>query len=114
LFGRRGSSDAANAMRLYQKKRKIYPDYTLAQAWKEIRSHRTSHRTRRPAYRFGSTEAFGTEVGTAGFGTEVGTEVGTVDTAGFGTERSSDLSFGEDEHKVAFGRPSFGRPHLTM
>jgi hypothetical protein len=96
-------------MRLYQKKRKIYPDYTLAQAWKEIRSHRT----RRPAYRFGSTEAFGTEVGTvdtAGFGTEVG----TVDTAGFGTERSSDLSFGEDEHKVAFGRPSFGRPHLTL
>jgi hypothetical protein len=24
------------------------------------------------------------------------------------------LSFGEDEHKVAFGRPSFGRPHLTL
>ena len=90
----RKHSVAADAMRMYQNKHRSNPNYTLKQAWKDVRKR---------GNRFG----FGAEAASDRFA--------------IGAERSSDLSFGEDEHsfggashKVAFGRPSFGRPQLTL
>ena len=118
----RKHSVAADAMRMYQNKHRSNPNYTLKQAWKDVRKR---------GNRFG----FGAEAASDQFGADARSEFGAVaanDRFGFGAEaasdrfaigaeRSSDLSFGEDEHsfggaspKVAFGRPSFGRPQLTL
>ena len=100
------SNDAANAMRLYQRKRKTNPSYTLKDAWKDIR--------RRNHSRFGLPTESGVDRDLA-FGA-------SSDQFANGAERSSDLAFGEEEGynnfgispKVAFGRPSFGRPQLVL
>ena len=100
------SNDAANAMRLYQGKRKTNPSYTLKDAWKDIR--------RRNHSRFGLPTESGVDRDLA-FGA-------SSDQFANGAERSSDLAIGEEEGynnfgispKVAFGRPSFGRPQLTL
>ena len=100
------SNDAANAMRLYQGKRKTNPSYTLKDAWKDIR--------RRNHSRFGLPTESGVDRDLA-FGA-------SSDQFANGAERSSDLAFGEEEGynnfgispKVAFGRPSFGRPQLVL
>ena len=114
-FGRkhgRKHSVAADAMRMYQNKHRSNPNYTLKQAWKDVRKHSGG--------RFG----FGAEAASDQFGADARSEFGAEaasDRFAIGAERSSDLSFGEDEHsfggaspKVAFGRPSFGRPQLTL
>lgn len=122
-FGRKHSV-AADAMRMYQDKHRSNPNYTLKQAWKDVR------KLRKRGDRFGfgaeARSEFGadatsnrSEFGAVaandrfGFGAEAAS-----DRFAIGAERSSDLSFGEDEHsfgaKVAFGRPSFGRPQLTL
>ena len=114
------SSNAANAMRMYQRKRKTHPGYTLSQAWKDVRG---SSRSR--SHRFGSVDGeVGGNISDLSFG-EVG---GNVPDLSFGEVGGNipDLSFGEDAEyaafggnafghaKVAFGRPSFGRPQLTL
>ena len=129
------SNDAANAMRLYQRKRKTNPSYTLKDAWKDIR--------RRHHSRFGlPTEsgvdrdlAFGASSDRFAIGAERSSDQfangsdrfangaeRSSDRFAIGAERSSDLAFGEEEGynnfgtspKVAFGRPSFGRPQLVL
>jgi len=145
----RKHSVAADAMRMYQNKHRSNPNYTLKQAWKDVRkrgnrfgfgaeaaSDRFAIGAERSSDQFGADarSEFGADARSE-FGAEARSEFGaeaasdrfaigaerSSDRFAIGAERSSDLSFGEDEHsfggashKVAFGRPSFGRPQLTL
>jgi hypothetical protein len=108
-------------MRMYQNKHRSNPNYTLKQAWKDVRKRGdrfgfgAEARSEFGADATSNRSEFGAVAANDRFG--FGAEAAS-DRFAIGAERSSDLSFGEDEHsfgaKVAFGRPSFGRPQLTL